>query len=61
MLISLTATGLAAHDAIVDGAQERNGRLPEHLSESELHALLRHVDQLTAIAAEMLESEKNLR
>nr|WP_249139617.1 hypothetical protein [Bradyrhizobium japonicum] len=61
VLISLTATGLAAHDAIVDGAQERNRRLLEHLSEAELHALLRQVDQLTAIAAEMLESEKNLR
>jgi len=61
VLISLTATGLAAHDAIVDGAQERNRRLLEHLSEAELHALLRQVDQLTAIAAEMLEAEKNLR
>lgn len=61
VLISLTATGLAAHDAIVDGAQERNRRVLEHLSEAELHALLRQVDQLTAIAAEMLESEKNLR
>ncbi|WP_027575320.1 MarR family winged helix-turn-helix transcriptional regulator [Bradyrhizobium sp. WSM1743] len=61
VLISLTATGLAAHDAIVDGAQARNRRLLEHLSEAELDALLRQVDQLTAIAAEMLESEKNSR
>ncbi|MCK1384680.1 MarR family transcriptional regulator [Bradyrhizobium sp. 21] len=61
VLISLTATGLAAHDAIVEGAQERNRRLLEHLSEAEFHALLRQVDQLTATAAEMLESEKNSR
>ncbi|QIO33647.1 MarR family winged helix-turn-helix transcriptional regulator [Bradyrhizobium sp. 1(2017)] len=61
VLISLTATGLAAHDAIVDGAQERNRRLLEHLSEVEFHTLLQQVDQLTTIAAEMLESEKNSR
>ncbi|SDH38062.1 DNA-binding transcriptional regulator, MarR family [Bradyrhizobium sp. Rc2d] len=61
VLISLTATGLAAHDAIVDGAQERNRRLLQHLSEAEFQVLLRQVDQLTAIAAEMLESEKNSR
>ena len=61
VLISLTATGLAAHDAIVDGAQERNRRLLEHLSEAEFHTLLQQVDQLTTIAAEMLESEKNSR
>src|SRR6476661_7501684 len=30
VLVSLTATGLAAHDAIVAGAQERNRRLREH-------------------------------
>ncbi|MCP3373527.1 MarR family winged helix-turn-helix transcriptional regulator [Bradyrhizobium cajani] len=61
VLISLTAAGLAAHDAIVDGAQERNRRLLEHLSEAEFQTLLRQVDQLTAIAADMLEIEKNLR
>jgi len=61
VLISLTATGLAAHDAIVDGAQERNRRLLEHLCEVEFHTLLQQVDQLTTIAAEMLESEKNSR
>ncbi|MBR0839532.1 MarR family transcriptional regulator [Bradyrhizobium liaoningense] len=61
VLISLTAAGLAAHDAIVDGAQERNRRLLEHLSEAEFQTLLRQVDQLTAIAADMLETEKNLR
>src|SRR3954463_809631 len=58
VLVSLTATGLAAHDAIVAGAQERNRRLRKHLSEAEFEMLLQQVDQLTAIAAEMLESEK---
>ncbi|PIT04555.1 transcriptional regulator [Bradyrhizobium nitroreducens] len=61
VLVSLTAAGLAAHDAIVDGAQERNRRLLEDLSEAEFHTLLGQVDRLTAIAAEMLESEKNAR
>ncbi|OAF10827.1 MarR family winged helix-turn-helix transcriptional regulator [Bradyrhizobium neotropicale] len=58
VLVSLTKAGLAAHDAIVAGAQERNRRLLEHLSEDELQTLLRQVDDLTAIAAEMLEAEK---
>ncbi|UPK30634.1 MarR family winged helix-turn-helix transcriptional regulator [Bradyrhizobium sp. 195] len=61
VLISLTPAGLVAHDAIVDGAQERNRRLLEHLSEAEFHTLMRQVDQLTAIATEMLESEKSSR
>ncbi|MGY8633896.1 MarR family transcriptional regulator [Bradyrhizobium sp. 14AA] len=61
VLISLTTAGLAAHDAIVEGAQERNRRLLELLSEAEFLTLLEQVDQLTAIAAEMLESEKNSR
>jgi len=61
VLISLTAAGLAAHDAIVEGAQERNRRLLEQLSPAEFEMLLQQVDQLTAIAADMLESEKNAR
>jgi DNA-binding MarR family transcriptional regulator len=61
VLVSLTATGLAAHDAIVEGAQERNRRLLEQLSEAEFDALLRQIDQLSAVAAEMLEAEKNWR
>ncbi|OPY97108.1 transcriptional regulator [Bradyrhizobium sacchari] len=61
VLISLTASGLTAHDAIVEGAQERNRRLLENLSAAEFDMLLRQVDQLTAIAAEMLEAEKNAR
>ncbi|WGR74789.1 MULTISPECIES: MarR family transcriptional regulator [unclassified Bradyrhizobium] len=61
VLVSLTKAGLAAHDAVVAGAQERNRRLLEHLSEDEFRTLLRQVDALTAIAAEMLEAEKALR
>ncbi|EJN12894.1 transcriptional regulator [Bradyrhizobium sp. YR681] len=61
VLVSLTDAGLAAHDAIVEGAQERNRRLLKDLSEAEFDALLRQVDELTAIAAEMLEAEKNSR
>ena len=61
VLISLTAAGLAAHDAIVEGAQERNRRLLEQLSAAEFEMLLQQVDQLTTIAADMLESEKNAR
>ncbi|WGD56290.1 MarR family transcriptional regulator [Bradyrhizobium sp. CB1650] len=58
VLVSLTKAGLAAHDVIVAGAQERNRRLLEHLSEDEFRTLLRQIDELTAIAAEMLEGEK---
>jgi DNA-binding MarR family transcriptional regulator len=59
-LVSLTKTGLAAHDAIVAGAQERNRRLLEQLTPQELALLLGHVDRLTEIAAEMLAAEREL-
>ena len=58
VLVSLTATGLAAHDAIVAGAQERNRRLLEHLSKDEFDRLLAQIEHLTATAEEMLEAEK---
>ena len=48
VLISLTPAGLAAHDAIVEGAQERNRRLLEQLSEAEFNTLLAQVDQHVA-------------
>jgi DNA-binding MarR family transcriptional regulator len=60
VLISLTRAGLAAHDAIVAGAQERNRRLLEQLSKDELEMLLRQIDRLTDTAAEMLAGEKDL-
>lgn len=58
VLISLTAAGLAAHDAIVEGAQERNRRLLEQLSKDEFETLLAQIDRLTATAEELLEAEK---
>ena len=61
VLISLTAAGLAAHDAIVEGAQERNRQLLEQLSTSELETLLAQIDRLTAAAEKMLEAEKGAR
>ena len=59
-LVCLTKAGLAAHDAIVAGAQERNRRLMEQLGEAELEALLDQIDRLTNVAAEMLAAEKEL-
>ena len=58
VLVSLTKAGLAAHDAIVAGAQERNRRLLQQLSNEELEALLLQIDRLTATAAEMLDGER---
>src|SRR5580698_7617014 len=46
-LVCLTKAGLAAHDAIVAGAQERNRRLLEQLSQDGLDLLLGHIDRLT--------------
>ncbi len=61
VLVALTRTGLAAHDAIVAGALERNRRLLEQLSEDELAMLLGHIARLTDNAAQMLAAEKDLR
>ena len=60
MLVCLTRAGLAAHDAIVAGAQERNQRLLEGSSKDELAALLGQIDRLTETAAQMLAAEKDL-
>ena len=59
-LVCLTKAGLAAHDAIVTGAQERNRRLLEQLSKDDLAVLLGQIDRLTATAAEMLAGERDL-
>ncbi|MCP1969514.1 MarR family winged helix-turn-helix transcriptional regulator [Bradyrhizobium elkanii] len=59
-LVSLTKAGLAAHDAIVAGAQERNRRLLEQLAPADLELLLGHIDRLTLTAAEMLAAERGL-
>src|SRR5216683_4156025 len=61
VLVSLTRTGLAAHDAMVAGGLERNRRLLEQLSEDELATLFGHIARLTETAAQMLAAEKDLR
>ena len=60
VLVSLTKAGLAAHDAIVAGGQERNRRLLAELSEAEVGMLLGHIDRLTEKAARMLADERDL-
>ena len=59
-LVSLTKAGLAAHDTIVAGAQERNQRLLEQLDSDEIVMLLGHIDRLTRKAEAMLAVEKEL-
>jgi DNA-binding MarR family transcriptional regulator len=59
-LVSLTRAGLAAHDAIVTGALERNQRLLEQLAPHEVDMLLDHIDRLTRKAEDMLAVEKQL-
>jgi DNA-binding MarR family transcriptional regulator len=59
VLVRLTRSGLAAHDAIVASGLERNERLLEGLSGEEVAMLLGQIDRLTRRAAEMLAAEKN--
>ena len=59
-LVSLTRSGLAAHDAIVTGARERNQRLLEQLDSGDVAMLLEHIDRLTRKAEAMLAVEKEL-
>jgi DNA-binding MarR family transcriptional regulator len=61
VLVSLTRTGLVAHDAILAGALERNQRLLEKLSKEELAMLLGYLDGLTDAAAQMLAAERDRR
>jgi DNA-binding MarR family transcriptional regulator len=60
VLVSLTRSGLAAHDAVVAGALERNQRLLEQLDPGEVAMLLAHIDRLTGKAEAMLAVEKEL-
>ena len=60
VLVCLTRTGLAAHDTIVAGAQERNRRLLELLGPEELKLFLAQIDLLSEAAADMLAAEKDL-
>jgi DNA-binding MarR family transcriptional regulator len=59
VLVRLTRSGLAAHDAIVASGLERNERLLQGLSPEEVAMLLAQVERLTERAAEMLAAEKN--
>jgi DNA-binding MarR family transcriptional regulator len=58
VLISLTRTGLAAHDAIVAGALERNQRLLEQMDKDEIALLMKQIDRLTRKAERMLATER---
>jgi len=60
VLVSLTRSGLAAHDVIVAGALERNRRLLEQLDPAEVAMLLAHIDRLTRKAEATLAVEKEL-
>jgi DNA-binding MarR family transcriptional regulator len=60
VLVSLTRTGLAAHDAIVAGALERNHRLLEQMDRAEIDLLMKQIDRLTRKAEQMLASEREL-
>ena len=60
VLVSLTRTGLAAHDAIVAGALERNRRLLEQMDKAEIDMLMKQIDRLTQKAEQMLATEREL-
>jgi len=60
VLVSLTRTGLAAHDAIVAGALERNRRLLEQMDKDEVAQLMKQIDRLTRKAEQMLATEREL-
>jgi hypothetical protein len=53
-------SGLAAHDAIVAGALDRNQRLLEQLDPADVAMLLGHIERLTRKAEAMLAVEKEL-
>jgi len=60
VLVSLTRTGLAANDAIVAGALERNRRLLEQMDKDEVAQLMKQIDRLTRKAEQMLATEREL-
>jgi DNA-binding MarR family transcriptional regulator len=60
VLVSLTPTGLAAHETIVAGALERNARLLAELGDDDVAMLLRHIGRLTETASAMLDAERAL-
>ncbi len=60
VLVSLTRSGLPAHDTTVAGALERNRRLLAQLDPAEARMLLAHIDRLSRKAEAMLAVEKEL-
>ena len=60
VLVSLTRTGLAAHDAIVTGALERNQRLVEQMEKDEVAVLMKQIGRLMRKAEQMLATEREL-
>jgi DNA-binding MarR family transcriptional regulator len=60
VLVSLTRTGLAAHDTIVAGGLERNQHLLEQMDREEVALLLSQIDRLTRKAEQMLAAEREL-
>src|SRR5258705_9288794 len=57
-LVCLTKAGLAAHDTIVAGAQERNRRLLEQLTKDEFKGLLGQIEPLTRTADQMAPGQE---
>jgi DNA-binding MarR family transcriptional regulator len=60
VLVSLTRSGLAAHDALVAGALERNQRLLDGLGAQDLATLMAQVERLTERAEAMLAAERDM-
>ena len=60
VLVSLTRIGLAAHDAIVTGALERNQRLVEQMEKDEVAVLMKQIGRLMRKAEQMLATEREL-
>jgi DNA-binding MarR family transcriptional regulator len=60
VLVALTRAGLAAHDAIVAGALERNRRLLEQMDKDEVALLMKQIGRLTRKAEQMLAAEREI-
>ncbi len=58
VLVSLSRTGIAAHEILLAGAIERTRSLLEDFDEGELSILLDQIDRLTRNAKKMLAEEK---
>ena len=58
VLVALTPSGLAAHDAIVAAGRDRNDQLLDGLAPAEVAALLDVLERLTRRATDMLRAEQ---